>query len=42
MNIQYSNHNRIFNIHTDGIPYLSVDLLDRLGVPTLYSTRYIS
>lgn len=42
MNIQYSNHNRIFNIHTDGIPYLSVDLLDRLGVPNLYSTRYIS
>ena len=42
MNILYSNHNRIFNIHTDGIPYLSVDLLDRLGVPNLYSTRYIS
>ena len=41
MIIRYSNDNKIFNLHTDGIPYLSVDILDRLGVPNLYTTRYI-
>ena len=40
--ISYSDEKRIFNIHTDGIPYLSVDMLDRLGIPNLYTTRYIS
>ena len=40
MNISTSDENRIFNVHTDGIPYLSFDMLDRLGVPNLYTTRY--
>lgn len=40
-NIRYSNENKIFNLHTGGVPYLSVDLLDRLGIPNLYTTRYI-
>ena len=40
--ISYSDEKRIFNVHTDGIPYLSVDMLDRLGIPNLYTTRYIS
>ena len=42
MKIQFSDQKKIFNIHTEEIPYLSVDLLDRLGVPNLYSTRFIS
>lgn len=42
LNIRYSDNKRIFNLHTEGIPYLSVDLLDRLGVPNLFTTRYIS
>ncbi|MBQ6315884.1 MAG: peptidoglycan editing factor PgeF [Mogibacterium sp.] len=42
MQIKYSNDSRIFNLNTDGIPYLSFDILDRLGVPNLYTTRYIS
>lgn len=33
---------KVFNIHTDGVPYLSFDMFDRLGVPNLYSTRYQS
>ena len=42
MKIRFSNENRVFNMHTDGIPYLSFDMLDKLGVPNLFSTRYIS
>ncbi len=42
MKLKYSDDSKIFNIHTDGIPYLSFDMLDRLGVPNLFSTRYIS
>ena len=42
MDIRYSNEEKVFSIHTDGIPYLSVDMLDRLGVPNLYSTRFMS
>ncbi|MBQ6388224.1 MAG: peptidoglycan editing factor PgeF [Mogibacterium sp.] len=42
MVIKTSDDNRIFNIHTEGIPYLSFDVLDRLGVPNLFTTRYIS
>ena len=42
MKLRYSDENRIFNIHTDGIPFLSFDMLDRMGVPNLYSTRFIS
>ena len=40
MKILFSNDKKIFNEHTDGIPYLSFDMLDRLGVPNLYTTRY--
>ena len=40
--IRYSDENRIFNIHTEGIPYISFDMLDKLGVPNLFTTRYIS
>ena len=40
--IRCSDDKRIFNIHTDGIPHLSVDLLDSLGVPNLFTTRFIS
>ena len=40
--IKYSDENRIFNIHTEGIPYISFDMLDELGVPNLFTTRYIS
>ena len=42
MKLNYSTDEKVFNIHTDGIPYLSVDMLDRLGVPNLFSTRYES
>ena len=40
--IRCSDDKRIFNIHTDGIPHLSVDMLDSLGVPNLFTTRFIS
>ena len=42
MKILFSNDKKIFNEHTDGIPYLSFDMLDRMGVPNLYSTRFKS
>lgn len=42
MKIKYSNDRKVFNIHTEAIPYLSIDLLDGLGVPNLYSTRFLS
>ena len=45
MKLKYADENRIFNIHNthaDGIPYLSFDAFDKLGVPNLFSTRYIS
>jgi YfiH family protein len=42
MKLRFSDENRIFSIHTDGIPFLSFDMLDGLGVPNLFSTRYIS
>ena len=42
MKLQYSDQKQIFNIHTDQIPYLSVKMLDDLGVPNLYSTRFQS
>ena len=41
MRIRSANEEKVFNIHTDGIPYLSAVLLDRLGVPNLFSTRFI-
>lgn len=42
MKLKYSGENKIFEVHTDGIPYLSFDMLDSLGVPNLFSTRYLS
>ena len=42
MKIRLSTEKRIFNVNTDGIPYISFDMLDKLGVPNLYSTRYMS
>ena len=42
MKIKYSNEDKIFNIHTEEIPYLSFEKLDELGVPNLYTTRYLS
>lgn len=42
MKLRLSDNSKIFNTHTDGIPYISFDMLDKLGVPNLYSTRYIS
>ena len=41
MKLKYSDENKIFSIHTDSIPYLSFDMLDGLGVPNLFTTRYI-
>ena len=45
MKIGFDNQERIFNkhnIHGNDIPYLSIDILDGLGVPNLFSSRYIS
>ena len=45
MKINYSTEEKVFNIHRtdgEGIPYLSFDMLDRLGVPNLFSTRYLA
>ena len=42
MKLKYSDSRKVFNIHTDGIPCLSFDMFDRLGVPNLFTTRYIS
>lgn len=42
MKLKYSDDNRIFSVHTDGIPYLSFDMLNGLGVPNLFTTRYIN
>ena len=33
MKLKYSDDRKVFNIHTDGIPCLSFDMLDSLGVP---------
>lgn len=42
MKIKYSREDKVFNIRNDDIPYLSIDMLDKLGVPNLYTTRYES
>ncbi len=42
MKIRFSDNDRIFNIHTDAIPYLSFDMFDALGIPNLFSTRFSS
>ena len=42
MKITFSDNRKVFNWH-DGngaIPFLSFDMLDKLGVPHLYTTRY--
>lgn len=43
MKIRFSNEDRVFHFHHikgEGIPYLSIAMLDRLGVPNLFSTRF--
>lgn len=42
MKIRLSDEKKIFTVHTEQIPYLSFDLLDGLGIPNLYTTRYES
>lgn len=45
MKIRFSNEEKVFNINnlkSEGIPYLSFRMLDGLGVPNLFSTRYES
>ena len=45
MNVKYSDNRKVFNYHNDGngdIPFLSFDMLDKLGVPNLYTTRFKS
>ncbi len=42
MKIRFSSDKKIFSQHTDGVPYLSFDMLDELGVPNLFTTRYVS
>ena len=42
MNIRYSNEEHIFNQHMDGVPCLSFDMLDSMGIPNLYSSRFLS
>lgn len=42
MKLIYDNDREIFNLNTDGIPYLSFKTFDELGIPNLYSTRYES
>ena len=45
MKIMFSNDEKVFNLNNlngEGIPYLSFQMLDRLGIPNLFSTRYES
>ena len=42
MDIRYTGTDSVFNINTDGIPYLSFRMFDEMGVPNLFTTRYIS
>jgi len=42
MRISCSNDKKIFTEHKEGIPYLSACMLDGLGVPNLFATRFIS
>lgn len=42
MRLKYNNEEKVFNINTDKIPFLSFKMLDDLGVPNLYSTRFLS
>jgi len=42
MKIKYSSDEKIFTINEEGIPFLSFDMLDALGVPNAFTTRYKS
>lgn len=42
MKLKYSDNRKVFSINEEGIPFLSFDMLNDLGVPNLFSTRYIS
>ena len=42
MRISCSNDKKIFTEHKEGIPHLSACMLDSLGVPNLFSTRFMS
>ena len=42
MKIRFSDNKEVFRQHTEGIPFLSFCMLDELGVPNLYSTRFLS
>lgn len=42
MKLRFSDDKKVFDIHTEGIPYLSSRMLDRLGLPNLFATRFIS
>lgn len=45
MKITYTDNNKIFNLHEDtlrGIPFLSFEMLDKIGVPNMCTTRYKS
>lgn len=45
LNIKFADNRQVYNWNEDRngtIPFLSFDMLDKLGVPNLYTTRYIS
>ena len=42
MKLKYRYDEKVFNVNTDELPYLSIKMLDDLGVPNLYSTRFLS
>ena len=42
INIKFSDNRKVFNWHEGGIPFVSFDMLDKLGVPNMYTTRYRS
>ncbi|MBR0380125.1 MAG: laccase domain-containing protein [Mogibacterium sp.] len=42
MELKYSDDKKIFTVHRKGIPYLSSCMLDSLGVPNLFSTRFVN
>lgn len=42
MRINKTNDKHVFNYSCESIPYISFDMLDKLGFPNAYTTRYIS
>lgn len=42
IDIKCSDNRKVFNWHEEGIPFVSFDMLDKIGVPNLYTTRYSS